>query len=98
MNMQQKANKERFSNVDISDEARQTLLERNPTSQSGPNVACEVEAFRLVSSVITWLDVISSVTLGSAPRLFAYDATTDYPEFQAMLDKPAHRHSVATEF
>jgi hypothetical protein len=52
--------------------SRAKLCDDEPVRDEGPVVKQEVATFRFMGGTIIWLDIISSITSGEAPKLFPY--------------------------
>lgn len=70
--MFQQGYRENLTQFNLTEDSRTILSEDLPLSDHGPTVAEEVKAFRFLSSTVIWLDIIASITAGTAPQLVRY--------------------------
>lgn len=76
----------KLTNFGLSDAAKSILVDNLPLVESESPVACEVLGHRFLSGTIIWLDVISSITSGTAPSLLDYHSRIIAPESQIKLE------------
>jgi C6 transcription factor Pro1 len=70
----------------LAEKSRKILCEDLPLSEYEPAVAEEVMTFRFLGGTIIWLDIICSITAGTAPHLLAYHFSVITADSQTKLE------------
>ncbi|KAF2489243.1 hypothetical protein BU16DRAFT_472257 [Lophium mytilinum] len=87
MRMYQRGYKEDLCNFALSEEARKILLEDRPDANLDPAVAEEVRSHIFLAASLIWLDILSSITAGTAPYLQSFHFRVVTPDSQINLKK-----------
>ncbi|KAL2825080.1 fungal-specific transcription factor domain-containing protein [Aspergillus cavernicola] len=80
-----------LSNFGLSDKSKALLYDDSPLrhcdlTDDGPAVVQEVATFRFMGATIIWLDLIASITAGTAPRLLPFHFKTFRSDSQTRLE------------
>ena len=67
-----RAHRDKLASLSLVEESRTILLDDLPLLDEEPVVREEVVIFRFLTAAIVWLDITSSITAGTAPRLLEY--------------------------
>ncbi|KAF2427555.1 hypothetical protein EJ08DRAFT_592791 [Tothia fuscella] len=70
LNMYQRGHAMELRNFGLADRSRTILFEHLPLTHEEANVREEAVNFRFLGATLIWLDILSSITAGTAPRLF----------------------------
>jgi C6 transcription factor Pro1 len=70
----------------LADESRIILCDDLPLSENEPAITEEVVTYRFVIGTMIWLDITSSVMVGTAPRLLPYHFSVITSNSQTKLD------------
>lgn len=70
----------------LAEESTRILFQDLPLLEYGATVTEEVTAFRFLSGTMIWLDIMSSITAGTAPQLLPYHNTIIPPSSQTKLE------------
>ena len=84
--MYQRGYKENLKVFGLAEKARTILCGDLPLSEYEPEVAEEVVSFRFLSGTLIWLDITSSITAGTAPRLLPYHSKVIASNSQTRLE------------
>ncbi len=71
-NMYQKGRENELQRFGLKEESTAILSKDLPVSEYEPMITEEVVNYRFLSSTMIWLDLISSITAGTTPRLLPY--------------------------
>ncbi|KAK9350502.1 fungal-specific transcription factor domain-containing protein [Lipomyces doorenjongii] len=78
--------REKLVYLGLTEKSRTMLLEDLPLFEEGPVVREGVVIFRFLAGTIVWLDITSSITAGTAPRLLPYHFHVAAPNSQTKLE------------
>ncbi|KAF2692227.1 hypothetical protein K458DRAFT_285803 [Lentithecium fluviatile CBS 122367] len=81
-----KSCEDKLAHLGLSQVSRAKLCDDQPLKDEGAVVTQEVTTFRFLGGTIIWLDIISSVTSGTAPRLLSYHPGVLASDSQTKLD------------
>lgn len=84
--MYQQGYRENLTQFNLTEESRTILFEDLLLSEYDPTIAEEVKAFRFLSSSVIWLDIIASITAGTAPHLSRYHSNVLSKSSQVKLE------------
>lgn len=82
----QQAHGHQFSCFGMEGKSRQILVEDLPIPVADPVVTEQVVSFRFLTGTILWLDILSSITAGTAPELLSCHRSVIGPDAQIQLD------------
>ena len=86
MKLYQENYKNGLMHLGLAEESRTILYEDLPLSEYEPVVAEEVVIFRFLLSTLIWLDIISSITVGTTPYLLTCHPFVMAPDSQIKLE------------
>lgn len=86
MNLYQENFQNGLVHLGLAEESRMILCEDLHLSQYDPVVAGEVVNFRFLAATMIWLDITSSITVGTAPHLLSYHSVVIAPDSQTKLE------------
>lgn len=86
MTIFQQAYVENLLHFGLAEMSRTILCGNLSLPEYDPLVTQEVVTFRFMSGTIIWLDIISSITSGTAPRLLPYHSFVIAPDSQTKLE------------
>jgi hypothetical protein len=86
MNMYRRARESKMSNFALADESKTVLYEELPVFECVPAIREEVTGFRFWGGTVIWLDIVSSITMGTAPYLLSFHTDTITPGSQTKLE------------
>ncbi|KAK1141322.1 hypothetical protein N8T08_009229 [Aspergillus melleus] len=85
-NMVSAAHDHHFSCFEMEGKSRHILVDDLPLPEGEPVVTEQVASFRFLMGTILWLDIIASITAGTAPELLSCHATVIGPDAQIQLE------------
>jgi hypothetical protein len=84
--MYQRGSKNNIACFGLADISRTILSQDLPLSEHQPIVTEEVVSFRFLAGTLIWLDIISSITAGTAPYLLPLHSHVIAPKSQIKLE------------
>ena len=85
ISMYQECHQKVFVHLGMRDASMKILREGLPLSDDEPEVQEEVLSFRFLAGSMIWLDIVSSITAGTAPRLLSHHDFALAPNSQTNL-------------
>lgn len=85
--MYERAQQNDFARLGLSERSRVIICEDQVVPEFDSVVSAEVANFRFLVGTLIWLDITSSITTGTTPRLYEYHSHTITPDSHIKLEK-----------